>query len=492
MSKHSKEIRTPGFKFNRKSSLTLQSQLYNQLRNMILNGQLRCQDRIPSSRDLANELAISRIIITNVYEQLIDEGYLTAISGSGTFVSKMIPDKLLMTPQKKSFVTNKLKSKINFSDEDTIKKPGNRISTTPFQIGLPSLDSFPYKIWHKCTNHILKEFKTIHLGYDDTFGYWPLRKAIASYLRVSRAVKCEAEQVIIVTGSQQGLNLICMALLNENSSVWMEDPGFYGFKSALQIIGATPNPVPVLKFGVDINYAHKTYGPGDLLYITPSYQFPLGNILSFENRKKLLDYAGKHSMWIVEDDYDSEFRYVGNPLSSLQGLDSYNKVIYSGTFSKVLFPGLRLAYLVLPKEEIVSTFREIKEVIDRQPPILEQAVLTKFIDDGHFLRHIRKMRLLYAQRQQFLIEALNKNCKYYLTFKNSSAGMHLRCRVKKGINIEKFKTNINKSNLSISFVDDFSIKYLYPGEFLLGYTAFTKYQINVGSEVLAECLKQSI
>lgn len=492
MSKQSKEIRAAGIKLSRKSGIPLHQQLYEQLRAMILKGQIRSGERVPSGRDLASELAVSRIVITAAYEQLIIEGYLIGRTGAGTFVSETIPDKLLNTGFNKVPAKNKYADKRTLSAPKPANLPGDRIDYTAFQIGLPSIDSFPNKIWHQCANHVLKELKSIHLGYEDTFGYWPLRKSVAAYLRISRGVKCEAEQVIITTGSQQGLNLIARVLLKENSCVWMEDPGYFGFKAALKDIGVTPNPVPISKHGIDIHLAHQKYGPGELVYVTPSYQFPLGHTLTYERRKKLISYAARHSMWIVEDDYDSEFRYQGNPHASLQGLDEYAKVIYSGTFSKSLFPGLRLAYLVIPDMDILPAFREAKDTIDRQSPILEQALLAKFMEDGHFSRHIRKMRLLYAQRQQFLIEFLNRYCKSYLTYQVSPAGMHLRCKVKKEINVEKFKDNLAIAGLRVVFVDDFAIKYFYPGHFLLGYTAFTRYQIKMATEKLAGCLRDSL
>jgi len=492
MSKQPREIRTAGILLSRKNNTALHRQLYEQLRTMIVKGQLRSNERVPSGRDLARELSVSRIVVTAAYEQLIIEGYLVGKTGAGTFVAGSIPDKLLQARPGKKQENKKQAATKNISAPAPSILPGGRIDARAFQIGLPSLDLFPYKTWHQCAGHVLKELKSIHLGYEDTFGYWPLRKAIASYLRISRAVTCEAEQVIVVTGSQQGLNLVARVLLKKDSCVWMEDPGYFGFKAALANIGIAPRPVPISKSGIDIAYAHKYYGPGELVYVTPSYQFPLGHTLSHQNREKLIRYASRHSMWIVEDDYDSEFRYQGNPLSSLQGLDEYRKVIYSGTFSKVLFPGLRIAYLVIPDLDLMADFRKEKEIIDRQSPILEQAILARFMEEGHFARHIRKMRLLYAQRQQYLITHLNSYCKPYLHFSDSPAGMHLRCRVKKGINIAKLKINIHKAGLQLSFVDDFAISHFYPGEFLLGYTAFTKYQLKQAVDTLVSCLQHSL
>jgi len=378
MPKESPEINLAGIKLLKKSSASLYMQVYEQLRKMILDKRLRPGDRLPASRNLAKDLSVSRVIISQGYEQLMMEGYLVGKTGSGTFVAETLPDHLLNA------------TKMDVVAEKNSVPVLHKTELVPFQIGTPSLDSFSYKNWFNTSNSILKELKKFHLGYDDPLGYWPLRKAIASYLRVSRAVKCEAEQVIVVTGSQQGLNLIVECLLKKGEQAWMEDPGYPGAKISLDHAGATICPIPIEKDGLDIAYAIKHFPDARLAYITPSHQFPLGYTLSHAKRMQLLEWAKRKKMWILEDDYDSEFRYEGSPLASLQGLDNDGRVIYSGTFSKVLFPGLRLAYIVLPSEEMVETFKIIKENLDRQSPVIDQLILCRFIEEGHFLRHIRK------------------------------------------------------------------------------------------------------
>ena len=497
MSKVSKEINPAGIKLSKEFETPLYMQLYEQFRKMILTGQLRKGDRLPPSREISKELRVSRIIVSNAYEQLIIEGYLIGKTGSGTFVADKLPDSMLNTNWKQS-ERNKLieekesdHSKIQTYQSSTPEK-GSRIEVNMFQIGLPSLDAFPYKSWQQISNKVLKNMRTLHLGYEDTLGYWPLRKAIAAYLRISRAVKCEAGQVIVVTGSQQSVNLISEFILAKDEKVWMEDPGYWGAKISFQNAGAKICPAPVENDGLNIGYAIQKYGPAKLVFVTPSHQFPLGVTLSHNKRTQLLEYAHENKMWILEDDYDSEFRYEGVPLASLQGLDSNGRVIYTGTFSKVLFPGLRLAYIVLPTLEMVEDFKKIKDHRDRQSPILEQAILTKFMEDGYFLRHIRKMRLLYAQRQKILIHLLREQLGEYLSIEAAPSGLHLVCLLSDKINVEKFKQEIAKQKLTVSFISNFTLKHTMPPAIALGYSAFSKYKLETGVEKLLQCFQNSL
>jgi len=362
----------------------------------------------------------------------------------------------------------------------------------PFQKGTPSLDSFPYAVWHQVGNKVLKDLKNHYLGYTDVLGHWPLRKAISSYLRISRAVNCTPEQVVIVTGSQQGINLIVSCLLEPNDEVWMEDPGYRGARSAFNNAGVKLCPVPIEEDGLNIEYAKKHFEKAKLAYITPSHQYPLGSTLSQSKRLELLTWANERGMWILEDDYDSEFRYEGNPLASLQGLDSNNRVIYSGTFSKVLFPGLRLAYLVLPSAGLVERFKTVKEITDRQSPILEQLILTRFIEEGHFLRHLRKMRILYSERQHIMIKLLGQYLNDYLQISASPAGMHLVCYLSNQIDIEKFKKEIGKRHLIVDFVSELTLEHHIKPAIMLGYTPFPKHRMKAGIEQLSACVLNAL
>lgn len=486
MAKESSEINPAGIKISRNSPVPLYVQVYEQFREMILSKRLRPGDRVPASRNLALETGVSRVIINQAYEQLMMEGYLVGKTGSGTFVADTVPDILLNAGKKEGG-----KQTSTQPDNDYIST-GSRLEVEPFQIGSPSLDQFPFKIWHQVGSRILKELKGTHLGYEDTLGYLPLRKAIAAYLRISRAVTCEADQVIIVTGSLQGLNLTVRCLLEKGDAVWMEDPCYPGAKGSFTDAGVSICPVPVREDGMDISLAMKKYGNAKLAYITPSHQFPLGYTLSHDKRLELLEWARLKNMWILEDDYDGEFRYEGQPLASLQGLDKNGRVIYSGTFSKTLFPGLRLAYIVLPSREMIPRFRRVKNNLDRQSPILEQLIVTRFMEEGHFLRHIRKMRLLYAERQNILIGLLKASLADYLQITPSASGMHLVCWLSDKIDSNRLKKEIKAQKLIVSFVSNFTMENEMQPAITLGYTAFSRYKLKMAVERLVKCVHSSI
>ena len=493
MAKEPLEIRPAGIKLSKKLVTPLYTQVYEQFREMILNKRLRPGDRLPASRNLAKELGVSRVIVSQGFEQLMMEGYIVGKTGSGTFVASIIPDVVLNAPKIETIREREIQpGDLTIDEKRNLLSVREKTEVRPFQMGEPSLDQFPYKTWQQVGNKVLKEMKSFHLGYDDCCGYWPLRKAIASYLRVSRAVTCEAGQVIVVTGSQQGLNLVVKCLLNKGDGVWMEDPGYFGASSAFSNAGVKMYPIPVEEDGLNIDYAMKKFGDAKLAYVTPSHQFPLGYTLSQPKRLQLLQWAKKKNTWILEDDYDSEFRYQGQPLASLQGLDDAGRVIYSGTFSKVLFPGLRLAYLVLPTLELVERFKEIKENTDRQSPVIEQLIVTRYMEQGYFLRHIRKMRLLYAERQSILTRLLREQGQNHFRLAVAPSGMHLLCWLSPEINIGKLREEIERQHLVVSFINDYSIEKKLPPAIALGFTAFSKYKLRVAVEKLMVCIRHSL
>jgi GntR family transcriptional regulator/MocR family aminotransferase len=336
------------------------------------------------------------------------------------------------------------------------------------------------------------DLKKYDLGYEDSFGHWGLRKAIAGYLRMARGVSCEPEHVIVVTGSQQGVNVIVRAMLKAGDKVWMEDPGYQGALMVFRNAGIEVCPVPIACDGLDINYGKEHYKDAGMAYVTPSHQFPMGNTLSYEKREALLAWAQENNSWILEDDYDSEFRYDGRPLTSLQGMDRAGRVLYMGTFSKVLFPGLRLAYVVLPSADLIPAFKQAKIHVDRQCPIMDQLMLCSFIEEGYFLRHIRKMRLLYAERQRILISLIDAHLKDYLSVSVSHSGMHLVCSLKVSLNIDHFKRLLKEKKLKASLTSSFSIVHPATPSLLLGFTAFSAYKLKVAVEKLKVCFEASI
>ncbi len=492
MPKEIEEIPLVSLKINFDSEVPLYKQLYNTFRQSILNGKFSPGQKLPGTRTLAAELNVSRNTVALAFDQLLIEGYIKGKTGSGTFVNE-IPDNFLNLKENnhgnksKTKFPTKLNNQLNTSE--IIQRNTVSEEILPFQNGVPSLNDFPIKTWLKLNNQIVQTFSNIHLGYGDAAGYKPLREEIASYLRTYRAVNCTAEQIIIVNGSQQGLDLIGRVLLEPGTNIWLEDPGYFGARASMLFADSKIFPCPLDEEGLDINYSSKKYPAPKLIYTTPSHQFPLGITTSAARRIELLQYASKNNCWIIEDDYDSEFRYFGDPLPSLQGMDKNNCVLYLGTFSKVLFPALRLGYLVLPSSEMVDIFVSAKSMMDRQCPVFEQMIVAEFIKQGYFTRHIRKMRMLYKSRQEFLINEIEKELNGILKINPSPAGMQIIGWLPKDINDKKVVEAAKKSRLVINPLSSYSIKFFKDPGLIIGYTAFNEKEIKSGIKKLKQVLE---
>jgi GntR family transcriptional regulator/MocR family aminotransferase len=289
---------------------------------------------------------------------------------------------------------------------------------------VPDLAAFPSGVWSRLWARRWRRPPRALLDYADPAGYWPLREAIADYLRTVRAVRCDAEQVLIVSGSQQGLDIAARVLLDVGDEVWMEDPGYGGARGALIAAGARVQPVPITSTGLDVEAGRATAPRARLVYVTPSHQYPLGVAMPLGRRLALLEWARQADAWVLEDDYDSEYRYTNRPLAALQGLDDDGRVIYLGSFSKVLFPGLRLGYVVVPRG-LVAAFGATRALVDRHAPTLDQAVLADFMVEHHFERHVHRMRALYAERQATLVAAAQEHLGGLLEVGPADTGMHL-------------------------------------------------------------------
>jgi len=403
-------------------SVPLYRQIYEAVRRAILGGELIRGAKVPGSRLLAKELGVSRMTVVNAYDQLFAEGYLEGKTGAGTYVASTLPEAMLRvdelsSPQRKAVAnpgdhTLSRRGKWFASTSITklrVQPDGNNYA---FQNGVPALDEFPFKVWSQLASRRWRNPPRELLGYGDPAGYGPLREIIAAHLRSTRAVQCDADQVIIVAGSQQAVDLTARILLDPDDVVWVEDPCYPGAHNALLSAGAKVVSIPVDEEGFDLAAALQRSGKARLVYVTPSHQFPLGITMSLSRRLMLLEWARRSGALIIEDDYNSEFRYAGRPLASLQGLDEDGRVIYVGTFSKTIFPSMRLGCIVVPKG-LSEAFIAARALVDRHSPSLDQAILADFISEGHFTRHIRKMRSLYAERQQVLVETAQRYLQGY-------------------------------------------------------------------------------
>lgn len=401
----------PAIRVDRTLPVPLHRQIYDAFRTAVTQGQLRSGQRIPSSRELADELGISRFPVVNAYAQLLTEGYLETRVGAGTVISRILPERRLQAaapsirPRKQPMAPRPM---ANRTAKLSLSKPLPWLrGTGGFRVGEVASDIFPFNIWAALAARNARSMGADALQNADGMGHPPLREAIADYLRTSRRLRCEAEQVMIVSGTQQALLLCGLALLEPETPIWMEEPGYCFARDALSITRCRFVPVPVDKEGLNVRQAIRICPDAKAALITPSHQFPLGMTMSLQRRLELLNWASSKGAWILEDDYDSEFRFESSPLASLQGLDVDGRVIYLGSFSKVLFPALRIGYLVLPPD-LIPTFRAIRLGIDFSRALFEQRVLTDFIFGGHFGRHIRRMRIAYADRRAALVKSLHK------------------------------------------------------------------------------------
>ena len=405
----------------------LYRQLYFAIREAILAGRLQPGTRLPSTRTLARDLSLSRNTAVSAYEQLLTEGYLDGRVGAGSYVSTVLPEALLHARQAPPQEPHKAAAEPRLSRRGAMLaqlQAAQAIPPQPFSLGLPEIDSFPFDDWARLLARRWRRPPNDFLVGVDPMGYPPLREALARYLGAARAVSCDPDQILILSGAQQALDLVARALIDPGDRVWVEEPGFSGTWSAQLAAGANLTPVPVDDDGIDVMQGRRISPDARMICVSPSHQYPLGCTMALRRRLELLDWAEAADAFILEDDYDSEYRYAGRPLSALQGLDKNGRVIYVGSFSKVMFPGLRIGYMVAPKG-LVEPFRAIRRLLDSHPSSIAQAALADFITDGYLTSHIRRMRALYADRQTFFIETAREIIGDRLRIDADEAGMHL-------------------------------------------------------------------
>ena len=428
---------TPLIAVDRQTPKALHKQIYDAYRIAIFEGHLRPGERIPSTRALALDLKVSRFPVLNAYSQLLAEGYLESRVGAGTVICATLPDRFAARRPVKAMRQASGTAPVPVARRAAMLRG---VESFPwlqglgaFGVGQVAFDAFPLKLWSNLVSRHCRNMKASSFHYGDKMGSEALRHAVASYLRTSRSVNCEAPQVLIVGGSQQALEISARVLLDPGSSVWVEDPGYRLARDAFALTDCNLVPVPVDNEGLSVVDGIKRCSNAKAAIVTPSHQFPLGVTMSAQRRMELLNWAHKAGSWIIEDDYDSEYRYEGSPISSLQGLDANDRVIYIGTFSKVLFPSLRLGYIVVPSQ-LLDRFLIVRRAMDICSPSFYQDVLADFIEEGHFARHVRRMRTLYRQRRSALVDSLHKEFGSRIEVLGSEAGMHLTVAFSEKVN----------------------------------------------------------
>lgn len=482
-------------RLDRSAEEPLYRQIYGGIREGILQGRLNPGLRLPSSRDLADLLGVSRNTVLNAFDQLLAEGYLETRVGAGTFVTATLPEEYLNVYRRKTLGSPasqaQVSSKRSVANGQTAAVAAPATVYEVFPHGMPDLQNFPFDIWSRLTAKRLRETPPYRFGYwPGVGGYQPLVEAVTGYLGAARAVQCDPEQVIVVAGSQQGLFLASQILLDRGDAVWIEDPGYLGARSALLSAGSRLIAVPIDEEGFDLAAAQRS-GGARLAYVTPSHQFPLGHTMSLTRRTRLLQWAADNEGWIIEDDYDSEFRYSGAPLASLQGLDVNNRVIYTGTFSKTLFPGLRLGYLVVPKD-LVGTFVAARNAMSLAPPFLSQAVLSDFIEQGHLTRHIRRMRTLYARRRVALVTALEEASGDLLQLGPSDAGLHLTAWLPEGVDDSTVMQRAQENEVTVLPLSSLCLRPPKRQGLVLGFALAPVAEIRAGVQRLASAIREAM
>jgi GntR family transcriptional regulator/MocR family aminotransferase len=464
--------------------MPLYQTIYSQLREGILSHRLQPGERLPSTRELADRQRISRNTVSLAYERLLSEGYLEARRGSGTYVAPLFPSSTSNaaranfdspTPINLSWHARKLETWV-------YSAPYSRLPYD-FRHGIPALEHFPLPIWRRIVARHLRRLSPDLARYDEPAGYRPLREALASYLQRSRAVKCDADQIVVTTGSQQVLDLLARLLLRPRHQVVIENPCYPAAAAAFRAVGATLRPISVDDQGLQTNELPRDIR---LLFVTPSHQHPTGALLPIPRRLELLDWARRNRTVIVEDDYDCEFRYGSRPVESLQGLDRSGLVVYLGTFSKVLFPTMRLGYVVLPTS-LVKPFLALKWIADRQTSGPQQRFMADFMVQGHFERYVRRMRKLYEERREVLIESLGQHANH-ITIIPSVAGLHLAGWLKGRIDVMRLKTLAAEAGVGIYPLTPYFLKKPRPG-LTFGYSAISPDDIRRGIRKLGQILE---
>lgn len=446
--------------------------LYEELRQAILEGRLTPGVRLPSSRNLSRQQGISRATVVAVFEQLIAEGYLVGRVGAGTVVAPALPERFTTAgaaarPPPAGAAKRSVTSSTGGS---TGPRPVVLAPPRPFEIYCPGIDCFPVQTWRQLAARRLRLGGTSLLQAGDPRGHRPLREAVAAYLRSARSVRCEPEQVMIVSGTQQALDFVARLTLARGDAVCVEDPGYPGATRVFAEHGARVIPIPVDAAGLRIDQAIRRAAASKLIYVTPAHQFPLGATLPLERRLALLAWAERKQAWIFEDDYDGEYRYDVRPIGALQGHDRTGRVIYAGSFNKLLFPALRLGYVVLPPA-LVDRFLALRDTIDRYPPTLEQAVLADFMGEGHFERHIRRSRSLYRERRDTLLAAAAQHLTGLLELAPADAGFYVLGRLPDGVRDTELQIRGQACGLELMPLSSFYQQQPAGNGLLLGFAA---------------------
>ena len=484
-------------RLDRTAAEPLHHQLYRQIRDELVSGTFSdSSSRLPSSRALAVDIGVSRLTVSLAFSKLHAEGYLRSKPGSGTFVADPLPETFLSAQKPKTAaqlagppriadrVANLLDERVG--EQFDLGAPGAEVGTM-FLPGLPAVDEFPLEVWERLRAQVLARKGANLLRYASNRGDADLRKAIAAYLCDFRGARCHADQIVVVAGMQQAMLISAMALINPGEAAWIEDPGFPQARRVLAFSGARVIPRPIDQEGIVIAGSARRLSP-KLVFVTPSHQYPLGVTMSLNRRTALIDFAHARDAYVLEDDYHSEFRFNGPPLPCLQGLDNAGRVIYAGTMSKILYPSLRLGYLLVP-EQLVDSMTKIRSAMDQHSPAIDQATLARFITEGFFLSHVKRMRKLYADRRDFFVQQFNRLLSDRFILQDSEAGLHFVAWLRKETDLQVIERVGGVPGVKPIPLSRYCISAKLKPAFVFGFAAWSRAQIREGLIKLASALK---
>lgn len=477
--------------------LDLHQRVQRAMRELILDGALPPGLKLPATRSLAESLGIARDTVENAYMQLHRDGFIVRQQGSGSYVSETIGAELRGHSRRRmkyqvhegraqappgvglSRRGNLIFESGGISDQQTVKA---------FATGLPETRTFPIDVWERLQRQALKDYRTSVLLHGDPQGAKPLREAIATYLNLERGAKVSAEQILVLSSTRQALFLCAQLLVDAGKPILLENPGYFGAKKAFESAEARITPIDVDAQGIRTDLLRADRSGATCVYVTPSHQYPTGATMSLERRLDLIHWAAENGRWIIEDDYDSEFHYDGMPTACVQGLDKYARTIYIGTFSKTLYPGLRMGYIALP-QELVKAFTHARSIMDGHTPQVLQLTLARFMEDGHYNAHVRSMRKLYASRREVILESIGKHLAGIVTAPRPKGGLQVPCLLEPGWSEQDTIRRAAAAGVVLP-----GLSRLYAGEhkqpgWLLGYASLTAYEIESAILCLANALR---
>ena len=475
--------------------LDLHQRIQRALRALILDGALAPGLKLPATRVLAKSLGVARDTVENAYVQLHRDGFIVRREGSGSYVCEAIGAELRGASRRRqaqAVKTSQAAPGAGLSQRGRMILDSGGVNDQQvikaFATGLPETRSFPTDVWERLQRQVMKDYRSSVLLHGDPQGSESLRKAIATYLNLERGANCAPDQVLVLSSTRQALFLCAQLLVDVGKPILLENPGYFGARKAFETAEAKVVPIDVDASGIRTDLLHADRSGAHCVYVTPSHQYPTGATLTLERRLELINWAAEKGKWVIEDDYDSEFHYEGKPTACVQGLDKYQRTLYLGTFSKTLFPGLRMGYMVLPRE-LVKAFTYARSMLDGHTPQILQLTLARFMEDGHYNAHVRAMRKLYAGRQAIMLDAIGKHLGHVVTACRPQGGLQIPCVLHEGWSEEKTIRQAASAGVQLP-----GLSRLYAGAatqqgWLLGYSSLTAHEIETAMRRLAHALK---